>query len=278
MQGMARIPLEDNYDDVLRKAQRGMGVTNAQLAQRAEVTEEAVESLMNGTYDDAVARRVARHLKLGPKALSALGNKEWYPSAPAFPVGFAAFNTPHEDMTVNSYLIWDERSRHAAAFDTGGSCTDMLDLVAEKHLTVRYIFLTHTHEDHVADLDRLVQTTKGEVWASSREPSDYPGAKTFDEGTFFHVGPFSVKTLSTWGHSQGGTTYYVQGLSYPLAIVGDSLFASSMGGGMVSYKDALENNLKKVLCLPADTVLACGHGPLTTVGQERRHNPFIASS
>ena len=62
-----------------------------------------------------------------------------------------------------------------------------------------------------------------------------------------------------------------------MAIVGDSMFAASMGGGAVSYQDALRNNLEKILTLPDETIVCPGHGPLTTVGKEKRENPFFAA-
>jgi glyoxylase-like metal-dependent hydrolase (beta-lactamase superfamily II) len=71
-------------------------------------------------------------------------------------------------------------------------------------------------------------------------------------------------------------TYVVKGLSRPIAVVGDSLFACSMGGGNVSYDDALQNNLEKILTLPDETIICPGHGPMTTVGEEKVHNPFFA--
>lgn len=272
---MGRIPLEDNFNDVIAKAQRGLGIDDAELARRARVETADVAALKAGRFNEVVARRVASHLRLNRDALVQLALKKWYPQQPVFPSGFMAFNTPYEDMTVNSYIIWDERSRHAATFDTGATCEPMLEFIRELKLTVRYIFITHTHEDHIADLPRLAAETKGEIWSSTREPVALPEAKTFAENAFFHLGPLSIKTLFTWGHSPGGTTYYITGLSWPLAVTGDSLFASSMGGGTVSYADAYENNLKKIMTLPGDTVLACGHGPLTTVAQERRNNPFF---
>jgi glyoxylase-like metal-dependent hydrolase (beta-lactamase superfamily II) len=67
----------------------------------------------------------------------------------------------------------------------------------------------------------------------------------------------------------------VKGLERRLGVVGDSLFAASMGGGMVSYSDQYRNNVDQILTLPDDTILACGHGPLTTVGEEKEHNPFF---
>lgn len=273
---MARIPLEDNFNDVINKAQRGLKISDAELALRAEVAPEDLAAVKAGKPIDAVLRRVARHLRLSPDALETLAHKRWYPQQPVFSHGFAAFNTTYEDMTVNSYLVWDPRDRVAAAFDTGATCEGMLDLAHAERLNIRYIFLTHTHEDHVADLERLARETRAEVWASELEPAPIAGAKTFKENVHFHLGPLAIKTLFTPGHSPGLTTFYITGLSWPLAIVGDAIFASSMGGSPTHFQEQFDNNKAKLLTLPRDTVLACGHGPLTTLGQEKQHNPFFA--
>lgn len=273
---MARIPLEDNFNDVINKAQRGLKISDEDLAARAEVSATDLAAVKGGQVLVPVIRRVARHLRLAPNALETLAQKSWYPEQPNFPRGFAAFNTTFEDMTVNSYLIWDARSRQAAAFDTGASAQGMLDVIHAEQLDVRSIFITHTHEDHIADLPRLAAETKAEVWASEREPVDFPGAKTFKENAHFHLGELAIKTLYTWGHSPGMTTFFVTGLSWPLAIVGDSIFSSSMGGSPTNFEDQYRNNVDKILTLPRDTVLACGHGPLTTLAQEKQHNPFFA--
>jgi hydroxyacylglutathione hydrolase len=274
---MPRIPLEDNFTDVIGKAQRGLGVTDAQLAARADVTPADLAAIKGGKALDDVIRRVARHLRLSPDALVDLAHQAWYPEQALFPRGFAMFNTPYGDMTVNSYLVWDARSRVAAAFDTGASCTAMLDVIHAENLTLRYVFLTHTHEDHVADLPRLAAETRAEVWSSEREPAEFPGAKVFKESAHFHLGDeIAIKTILTSGHSPGLTTYYVTGLSWPLAIVGDALFASSMGGSATHFQEQYRNNFDKILTLPRSTVLAPGHGPLTTLAQEKKHNPFLA--
>lgn len=273
---MARIPLEDNFNDVINKAQRGLKITDAELAQRADISLQDLAAVKAGEPLDPILRRLARHLRLSAGALEALAHKRWYPQLPDFPKGFAAFNTPHEDMTVNNYLIWDPRTRIAAAFDTGTNCQGLLDLLHTEELTLRYIFLTHTHEDHVADLPRLAAETKAEVWASDLEPAPIDGGKTFKEHAYFHVGSLAVKTLFTFGHSPGQTTYFVTGLSWPIAFVGDSIFASSMGGSPTHFVEQYANNKEKILTLPRDTVLACGHGPLTTLSQEKQHNPFFA--
>lgn len=272
---MPRIPLEDNFTDVIAKAQRGRGISDADLARRAGISPDELAALQAGHVHAAALRRVARHLRLGPDALEMLARRAWYPAQPNFPTGFAAFNTRFEDMTVNAYLIWDPRAKVAAAFDTGADCSAILDTVAAEKLSLRYIFLTHTHDDHIADLARLA-STGAEVWASELEPAPHAGARTFKENVYFHLGGLAIKPLLTSGHSPGQTTYFVTGLSWPLAVLGDSLFSCSIGGSATHFEQQLENDRVKILTLPRDTVLACGHGPLTTLAQEKQQNPFFA--
>jgi hydroxyacylglutathione hydrolase len=135
------------------------------------------------------------------------------------------------------------------------------------------ILLTHTHPDHIADLERLKSETDAAAFVSKLEP--IAGAETFEPGRKFHIGSLTVDTRLTSGHSRGGITYVVQGLPKRLAVVGDAIFAGSMGGGAVSYADALRNNCQQILTLPEDTILCPGHGPLTTICEEKRHNPFF---
>ncbi len=273
---MPRLPLEDSYTDVIGKAQRGLKISDERLSAVAEVSLHDLAAVKGGQVNDAVIRRIARHLRLSPDALEALAHQSWYPEQRDFRHGFAMFNTKFEDMTVNSYLIWDSRTKLAAAFDTGANCDAMIDLAKAEKLRVTNIFITHTHEDHIADLPKLAQATGAEVWASELEPVDFPGAKTFKENAHFHLGGLAIKTLFTWGHSPGMTTFYLTGLSWPVAVVGDSVFASSMGGSPTHFVEQHRHDRDKIFTLPRDTVLACGHGPLTTVGEEKEHNPFFA--
>lgn len=273
---MARIPLEDNFTDIIAKAQRGLAISDEDLAKRAEISVADLAALKRGEPLAAVLRRVARHLRLSPDALEAIMLKTWYPSQPNFPTGFAAFNTAFDDITVNSYLVWDGRTKQAAAFDTGANCDAVLDTIAAEKLKLVYIFVTHTHEDHIADLPKLTDATKAGIWSHELEPVAFPNAKTFKENAHFHVGPLAIKTLLTSGHSPGMSTFYITGLSWPLAVVGDAIFSGSMGGSPTHFQEQLKNNRDKILVLPRDTVLACGHGPLSTLGQEKVHNPFFA--
>ena len=177
-------------------------------------------------------------------------------------------------MAVNAYLVWDPAKRVAAAFDTGADSREMVRSAKHHKLDVQLILLTHAHPDHVADLPGLREETGADVFTPAREP--VPGAEPIDEGKKFRLGNLQIDTRLTWGHSPGGMTYVVTGLARPIAIVGDSLFAGSMGGGNVSYRDALQNNLEKILTLPDETIICPGHGPMTTVGEEKQHNPFFA--
>ena len=266
------IPLEDNFNDIVGKAMRGLQLSDAQVAAATGVTAEAVNHLRDGAWDETTARTVAPLLGLKADALCALGHRAYTP-APVTLDGLAQFNTPFEDMTVNSYLVWDTAAGEAIAFDTGADCSGMLALLAEKNLRLKLILLTHTHGDHIFDLDRLKSKTGAPAFVGDREPID--GAETFASGRSWTVGALKIETRLTWGHSQGGITYVVSGLARPVAIVGDSIFAGSMGGGGVSYPAALQTNRQEILTLPGDTILCPGHGPLTTVGEEREHNPFF---
>lgn len=273
---MPLLPIEDTFADVIAKAQRGYGLADDDLATRAEIPPATLAAVKAGEVDLPVLRRLARHLKLSPDALEALAKREGYPRAPIFPRGFAFFNTPCEDMTVNNYLVWDPKTREAAVIDTGTDVTELLDLVAARQLRVKCILLTHTHEDHIADLARLAEATRAPVWSSRREPVDFPGARTFAENAYFHLGVIAIKALSTWGHSPGQTTFYVQGLARPLALCGDSLFSASVGGSPTHFREQIKNTRARIFSLPKDTVIGPGHGPLTTLAHERKYNPFFA--
>ncbi|HVV02082.1 MAG TPA: MBL fold metallo-hydrolase, partial [Verrucomicrobiae bacterium] len=174
---------------------------------------------------------------------------------------------------VNSYLVWDPGTNNGVCFDTGADASGMTQFAAERNIRIQMVLLTHTHEDHIADLERLKAVTEADAFVCKLEA--IPGADTFDAGHRFTVGKLSIETRQTFGHSRGGITYVIKGLPNPLAVVGDAMFAGSMGGGAVSYADALRTNCKEILTLPDDTILCPGHGPLTTVGEEKIHNPFF---
>ncbi len=273
------IPLEDQLGDVLGKARRGLRLSESQLAQKSGVGLENVEAFGAGKLlDDAdSAAKIARALDLYAPALLDLGRDGWHPGEIALPPTSATYNQPFGgDMTVNFYLVWDRDGGRAAAFDTGGDCGPLLQTLRDKKLKLDAVFLTHTHEDHIADLDRLTAETDADVYVSELEK--IPGAITVRDGESFTVGGLKITARLTPGHSPGGLTWVVEGLEPTLAVVGDAMFAASMGGvSPEKYADALKANREKILSLPDDTIIFPGHGPVTTVDKEKRHNPFYAA-
>jgi len=269
------IPLEDNFADIIGKAQRGLGISDSELAEGGGITSQTIRKLRDGDFDESALVSVAPILGLDGRALRELANDEWHPKKFEGFDGLAQFITDYHGMAVNAYVVWDPASGIAAALDTGADSKEMVRFAKHHKLDVQLILLTHAHPDHVADLPSLREETGADVFTPAREP--VPGAEPIEEGKNFRLGNLQINSRLTWGHSPGGMTYVVTGLACPVAIVGDSLFAGSMGGGNISYRDALRNNLEKILTLPDETIICPGHGPMTTVGEEKQHNPFFAA-
>jgi glyoxylase-like metal-dependent hydrolase (beta-lactamase superfamily II) len=270
------ISIEDFFEDIIAKSMRGRHISESELVEKTGVSRDILHRLCRGEFcDEPALLKVAKALQLDPQALTMSASKVWRPRAVTLE-GVEIFNTPYRDMRVNAFLIWDPASMKGAAFDTGTDSSLLSDRAKELGISVESIFLTHTHNDHIADLDRL-KSTCDEVSVFSNELEPWPGTDTFSEGTQFSIGDLSVKTYTTSGHSVGGTTYFIVGLERPIAVVGDAMFAGSMGGGMVSFSDAWKNNREKILTLPDETILCPGHGPMTSVGEEKRNNPFFVA-
>ncbi len=272
---MNQLPLEDSFSDIVGKAMRGLKLSASEAATKSGLPPEAVNALVAGEFNEASVRAVSPVLHLDADALVGSAKKAWRPGDVAVP-GLAQFTTPWDDMMVNSYIAFDDASREAVAFDTGADCTPMLEFLEKHGLKLKIIALTHTHGDHIFDLDRLKSRSGARAIVGSGEPID--GAEPVADKAPFKIGALNIAARLTWGHSKGGLTYVIHGLPKPVAVVGDAVFAGSMGGGMVSYADALRTNREQILTLPDETVLCPGHGPLTTVGEEKRHNPFLAAS
>jgi glyoxylase-like metal-dependent hydrolase (beta-lactamase superfamily II) len=270
------IPLEDNFNDIIGKAQRGLGFSDERLASLANISAGELSSAKEGHFNAAVVLKLAPTLRLGADALVASGKKSWLPKTQEELSGLACFNTVYHDMTVNSYLAWDAKSGQAVCFDTGADASPMIKFATQHNLRIETILLTHSHPDHIADLESLKRTTKAPAFVCQLEAME--GAESFTAGKAFKLGSLEIATRQTSGHSRGGITFLISGLARPVAVVGDSIYAGSMGGGAVSYADALRNNREQILTLPPETVLCPGHGPLTTVGEEEEHNPFFTGT
>jgi glyoxylase-like metal-dependent hydrolase (beta-lactamase superfamily II) len=194
----------------------------------------------------------------------------------------------------NCSLLWDDRTKRAAVVDPGGDLPRILDAVAQTGVAPEKILLTHGHIDHAggaaelkerlgvpvegphrADkfmLDRLEETGRSFGMAARPVAPD----RWLEEGDEVLVGGLSFDVLHCPGHSPGSVVFVLRG--EPFAVVGDVLFRGSVGrtdlpGGDIA---ALIRSIKdKLLPLGDDIAFLCGHGPMSTIGEERETNPFL---
>src|SRR5579862_1462015 len=142
------IPLEDNFSDVIGKAQRGLKLSDEQLAQNAGLSVAELTSVKEGKFHEATVRKLAPVLNLSANALVAMGKKAWRPKDAGGTPGLAMFTTTYGDITVNSFMAWDPKTKSAVFFDTGADSSGMLKLAKDNGLKAELILLTHTHPDH----------------------------------------------------------------------------------------------------------------------------------
>ncbi|UCC66399.1 MAG: MBL fold metallo-hydrolase [Deltaproteobacteria bacterium] len=195
-------------------------------------------------------------------------------------------------LQANCYIVGCERTRQAAVIDPGGDVDQILTALAKDQLRLVYIINTHGHVDHAAGNKRLKEVTgaqlvihesdapmithlarSGSMWGMKVENSPPPDLYV-REGDTITIGDISLKVLHTPGHSPGGISLVTD----KVVFVGDTLFAGSIGrtdfaGG--DYDGLISGVRTKIFTLGDDVVVYPGHGPETTVGQEKRSNPFF---
>jgi hydroxyacylglutathione hydrolase len=194
----------------------------------------------------------------------------------------------------NTYFIIDEESREAAVVDPGDEAPRLLEIVRAEELKVLWILNTHAHIDHVGAVAELKEATGAKFHLHPMERSLLKGLRSqaalfgistpaipridgdLTEGQVFHLGSgaVAIRAIETPGHSPGGVTLEAGDSLF----VGDVLFQGSIGrtdlpGG--SYEALLKSIRDRILSFPDSTRVYSGHGPVTTVGEERRTNPFL---
>ena len=207
-------------------------------------------------------------------------------------------------MTVNPfgenmYILWDEASHEAVVVDPGmmrdGEREMVTKFIDEHNLSVKHILLTHLHVDHITSARWLADKTGADVCGSALDDSlgqDLPEQvahfrinvevepltvdRNLADGDTLQLGDETIQVLHVPGHSPGGLAFYLP--QSALLISGDTIFNGSVGrtdlwGGDMAQ---LINSIReKILSLPDETVIASGHGPTTTVADEKRFNPFL---
>jgi hydroxyacylglutathione hydrolase len=274
---MPKIPLEDSFLDIVRKAlsygQMAAKIGDQALATQSKIPIEIWRQLKNGIWDETYGPRAAAFLGLNARALSEIAHESWHPGEIAISNLYQCV-TPFSPTSVNAYVFWNPASHDALIVDTGMDATPILDFIRQKNLTVKMILLTHGDGDHVFELDRLMEITSAPAFIHARE--HLSGTLPIEEGSELILGNWKIHVLETPGHTAGGVTYLIRDTQPWLAFTGDAIMAGTMGKVRGDFAMACRVLREKILALPEDTILAPGHGPLTTVGGEKRHNPFLA--
>lgn len=272
--------LEDHLGDIIRKARTSSGVGGGAAAAAAGLTEgelatlEDTGQLAGGKIDFATLGKL---LGLHPQKLAGIAGG-WVPLPPDLSRWreLRGFTTAGEGLTVNCYLVWDEVTLEAAVFDTGLQAQPVLACLTANHLVLRHVFITHSHWDHVEALPQIRA-----AWPKARlhvGAQSAPVEHRNKPNEIIHLGGLRVTHRETPGHAEDGVTYLVgnwQDDAPHVAVVGDAIFAGSMGRGNPSSDLARQKVREQILTLPPDTLICPGHGPFTTVAQEREHNPFF---
>ena len=195
---------------------------------------------------------------------------------------------------TNCYIVGCEETQEGVVIDPGGHPKRILKAIEESGLTIRYVLNTHCHFDHMGANAEIVVATGAPL---ALHPVELPilqargGARWFgvlvkesplpdvelENGQVLEVGGLRFQVLHTPGHSPGGVTFYLE--EEGVAFDGDVLFQMGIGRADLpgSDWDTLMRSIQEVLfALPDETVLYPGHGPKTTVGQEKRSNPWVA--
>lgn len=274
--------LEDTVGDIIRKARQSANVSLEAAARAAELTvddysnlEESGNAAGKPNYE-----AIARLVHLDGRKLRQI-SEGWLP--PAIDLSawreLRAITTRGAGMDVNSYVAWDEVTREAAIFDTGFDANPIFELFDREKLEPKHLFITHTHHDHVAALATIRERFPKIKLHSSAKGA--PPDQRNRANDFIHLGSLRLTNRDTPGHAEDGVTYILG--NWPddapsAAIVGDAIFAGSIGGARELADLAKQKIRDQIFSLPPETLICPGHGPLTTVELEKAHNPFFLTA
>jgi hydroxyacylglutathione hydrolase len=200
--------------------------------------------------------------------------------------------TADRRFSTNSYLVEDEATHDAVVIDSNLEPDLVIELARRRGVNVKAILLTHTDLDHIAGLHELLEAfgpipvavhdAERHVVADGRPlrrefgpiATRVGNVVALEEGTMYRAGSLELDVLHTPGHSPGGVTLKIDGFLF----TGDALFAGSIGRSDFANSDSaalLDGIRTKLLTQPDDSIVYSGHGPATTIGREKRSNPFL---
>lgn len=257
-------PLENNASDVIGKAMKGHGFTPEILATQCALPLEIIHQALDENAQAVASpllETIAITLHLCPAAL--VGLASYRPTSPQ-PNELTQIITPFYHVGVNAFII--RHGTSASLFDAGTDPQPILDHLEKEGLQLDAIYITHRHHDHVGGLSGFPDTPT--YFADDLPPGE---KKSLAPG-------IQLMSVETSGHYTPSRAYIISGLTQTLCICGDIIFAGSMGKtpDPDHYQQSLRHARENIMSLPAGTLICPGHGPLTTVGQETEHNPFLA--
>ena len=271
--------LEDHLGDIIRKQRAMTGVSAADAARAAGLSEADFSALeQSGNVAGKIKfPELAVLLQLNAAKLEGIA-KGWLPSKKDLSPWreLRQISTTQGGNEVHCYLVWDEVTREAALFDTGWDAAPILKIVADEQLQLKHLFITHSHPDHIAGLEKIREVFP-KIFLHSDSKTALPQHKN-RRNDHIHLGSLRITNRETPGHAEDGVTYVVGNWSEDapyVAIVGDTIFAGSMGGAAQNGPLAKQKITEQIFSLPPDTLICPGHGPLTTVTEEKAHNPFF---
>jgi glyoxylase-like metal-dependent hydrolase (beta-lactamase superfamily II) len=271
--------LEDDFSDVLRKAQRGTGIDETMLARSTGLDVQAIEAWRSGSAlpSPDEARALAGVLRLDPEKLAERAAGGWEPhiALPAY-----VRHHPHDPHPSNGYLFFLDDGKTAALIDPAGLPAPLLAAIDAGPYQLRYILITHKHADHcdaTADVARAFPDAQIVMHRSDSAAIGPLASRALpivdgDELPFGETA--TIRMLHTPGHTDGSSCFLFRSTLFS----GDTLFAGSVGGVFgerSTYADLLESVRFKLFALDESTVVMPGHGPPSTIAEEKAHNPFF---
>jgi glyoxylase-like metal-dependent hydrolase (beta-lactamase superfamily II) len=274
--------LEDELGDVLEKAARHAKVTVEQLAAASGVELARIQDALDYRPEltQAELGRLARALGLNEVGLNALAQGV-YPVAElsGLPFNVHPLRMPFGVGVANAYVVSTGGDR-AILFDTGASHAELHRAWPARVQQLEAVFVTHFEAEHIGGLEVVLRET-GLPWFYGPPSGRWPQCHGLDEGQTVRFEGVEVTAFNTPGHAAEHNCYLVRATANPpgsaLLISGDLIFAGSLGGGYFCCQRQLTHSRRILNLLADDTVIAPGHGPLTTAANERRYNPFLAN-
>jgi len=279
------MPLEDDLCDIIKKARMGLKLSVGDVARLTGLPGADITALERGDQlrDRAELRAIAVALGLRLTALEEIVLEKWLPQPLPMMPGIETVQGEISGYAVKGYIVHDDGE--AVLIDTAYNAEMMIEILEARRLRLVGICLTHGHADHAEGIQKLVTRWPVPVYLGADDltllhwkPSEKQLAAP-EHGRTISVGRLTIRCLATPGHTPGGICYRIEMPWGPVAFVGDTLFAGSIGRSNPAqlYHTHLESVRRHVLTLPEDCLLLPGHGPGTTVREEFDHNPFYAT-